>query len=45
MIHGRERGAVLAQLGELRSRLDIAQVPHEVLFSRRCFTQRGARYG
>jgi DNA-binding Lrp family transcriptional regulator len=45
MIHGRERGAVLGQLGELRARLGIAQLPHEVLFSRRCFTQRGARYG
>jgi siroheme decarboxylase len=45
MIHGRERGAVLGQLDELRARLGIGELPHEVLFSRRCFTQRGARYG
>ncbi len=44
MIHGRERGAVERRIGQLRRGLGIAALPHEVLFSRRCFTQRGARY-
>ena len=44
MIHGRERAAVLQQIGLLRERLRIAQLPYDVLFSPRCFKQRGARY-
>jgi len=44
MIHGRERAAVLRQIGALRDKLGIADLDHEVLFSRRCFKQRGARY-
>ncbi|MFY9314057.1 MAG: AsnC family transcriptional regulator [Burkholderiales bacterium] len=44
MIHGLERGAVLLQVAGLRDRLGIAQLPYEVLFSTRCFKQRGARY-
>ncbi len=44
MIHGRERGAVERRIGQLRRDLNIEALPHEVLFSRRCFTQRGARY-
>jgi siroheme decarboxylase len=44
MIHGRERGAVERRILRLRRDLDIEALPHEVLFSRRCFTQRGARY-
>ena len=44
MIHGRERAAVLSQLGVLRDKLGITQLAHEVLFSPRCFKQRGARY-
>lgn len=45
MVHGRARGEVLAQVEELRARHGLAPVPHAALFSRRCFTQRGARYG
>lgn len=44
MIHGRERGAVERRILRLRRDLDIEALPHEILFSRRCFTQRGARY-
>jgi DNA-binding Lrp family transcriptional regulator len=44
MIHGRERAAVLQQIGLLRGKPGLADLPYEVLFSRRCFTQRGARY-
>jgi hypothetical protein len=44
MIHGRERAAVLQQIGMLRDKLGIASLPYEVLFSPRCFKQRGARY-
>ena len=44
MIHGRERSAVLQQIGLLRGKPGIAELPCEVLFSRRCFKQRGARY-
>jgi DNA-binding Lrp family transcriptional regulator len=44
MIHGRERGAVERRIARLRRDLGIERLPHEVLFSRRCFTQRGARY-
>lgn len=44
MIHGRERGAVERRIAQLRRELGIEALPHEVLFSRRCFTQRGARY-
>lgn len=44
MIHGRDRALVQRQIERLRVRLGIAQLPHEVLFSTRCFKQRGARY-
>lgn len=44
MIHGRERAAVLQQVGFLRGKPGLADLPCEVLFSRRCFKQRGARY-
>lgn len=45
MIHGRERSAVEAQVEGLAAALDLAEVPRAVLFSGRCFKQRGARYG
>ncbi|MGB5465879.1 MAG: AsnC family protein [Sedimenticolaceae bacterium] len=45
MIHGRDRDAVLRHVDELIEQLDLYDVPHEVLFSRRRFKQRGARYG
>jgi DNA-binding Lrp family transcriptional regulator len=45
MVHGRERRAVRAQVRALRLRHGLAAAPHALLFSRRCYTQRGARYG
>lgn len=44
MVHGRERAAVRAQVEALGAAAGLADAPHEVLFSRRCFRQRGARY-
>lgn len=45
MIHGRDRGRVEALVAEAAEAAGIAQRPRAVLFSRRCFVQRGARYG
>jgi DNA-binding Lrp family transcriptional regulator len=45
MIHGRDRDTVLRQIDELRRTLALADVAYAVLFSRRRFKQRGARYG
>lgn len=45
MIHGRDRETVCQQLEQLCDELNLQQLPHEVLFSQRCFKQRGARYG
>ncbi len=44
MIHGRDRGEVLACIDHIHSKHDLAQTPHEVLFSAKRFKQRGARY-
>jgi len=44
MIHGRDRVHVLGQIAAMDARLDLVKYPYEVLFSRRCFKQRGARY-
>lgn len=44
MIHGRDRDAVLATLDRLRHRVELVGIPYEVLFSTRCFRQRGAHY-
>ena len=44
MLHGRDRGAVVATLASLRERAGLAAFPHAVLFSARCFKQRGANY-
>ena len=43
MIHGRDRTTVLAEVAAIATSLD-KPYRHEVLFSRRCFKQRGARY-
>ena len=43
MIHGKERDAVLGELQEIRARLEI-DCDYDVLFSTKCFKQRGARY-
>lgn len=45
MVHGRDRAVVLAQIAELNRDLGLGDRPHDVLFSRRRFKQRGARYG
>lgn len=44
MIHGKDRQKVLAQTERLATACGIAEAPKAVLFSRRCFKQRGARY-
>jgi DNA-binding Lrp family transcriptional regulator len=45
MLHGRERDEVERELAALSARHGLAAFPHDVLFSRRAFKQRGARYG
>ena len=45
MIHGRDRGTVLNQLEAMIAANGWAHFPREVLFSRRCFRQRGAVTG
>lgn len=42
MIHGKNRQDVLTHHAELNNRFDLGQLPQEVLFSTRCFKQRGA---
>jgi DNA-binding Lrp family transcriptional regulator len=44
MIHGRDRATVLAQVDDLAATVGLDDVPRQVLFSRRRFKQRGARY-
>ena len=44
MIHGRERAGVLRRLAQIIDFHGLGDVPHAVLFSRRSFKQRGARY-
>jgi DNA-binding Lrp family transcriptional regulator len=44
MVHGRDRGAVEAQVRELGARAGLDGHPHALLFSRRRFKQSGARY-
>jgi len=44
MIHGRDREAVLRHVDRLIEKLELHDAPHEVLFSRRRFKKRGARY-
>jgi DNA-binding Lrp family transcriptional regulator len=44
MIHGRDREEVLAHLEWMVNRCGLQDLPHAVLFSRRRFKQRGARY-
>lgn len=44
MIHGRDRDAVEALVRTLAEETGLADAPREILFSRRCFKQRGARY-
>ena len=44
MIHGKNREIVLQQLEQLIHICQLSTFEHEVLFSRQCFKQRGARY-
>jgi DNA-binding Lrp family transcriptional regulator len=44
MIHGRERGEVERAVAKLSERLGLTAHPNAILFSRRRFKQRGARY-
>jgi len=44
MIHGKDRNMVLDKLDALIKQCDLTHIPHQVLFSRHCFKQRGATY-
>jgi DNA-binding Lrp family transcriptional regulator len=44
MIHGKDRATVLTQLEQLNTACGLAGFDQEILFSRRCFKQRGAIY-
>lgn len=44
MIHGRNRDQVLARIDHLVNSCGMQAFDHQVLFSQRCFKQRGARY-
>lgn len=44
MIHGRDRDQVLARIEHLVNHQGMGDFDHQVLFSQRCFKQRGARY-
>lgn len=41
MVHGRERAVVRTDIAHLNRRAGLRDTPHEVLFSNRCFRQRG----
>lgn len=45
MVHGRERSRTLHDVERLSAALGLNAFPRVVLFSRRCFGQRAARYG
>lgn len=44
MIHAKQREAAVRAIDEVTLAAGLARYPREVLFSRRCFAQRGARY-
>lgn len=44
MIHGKDKTTVLTQLDQLIDACGLAGFDKEILFSRRCFKQRGALY-
>lgn len=44
MVHGRSRDSVSQQLAQISDRLSLTRFPHDVLFTRQCFKQTGARY-
>ena len=45
MIHGKDRGEVERQIAAASRHAGIDELPRAVLFSRRRFKQRGARFG
>jgi DNA-binding Lrp family transcriptional regulator len=45
MVHGQERSPVRAEVERLSRQHGLTAFAHAVLFSRRCFSQRAARYG
>ncbi len=44
MVHGRDETAVRSKISDIAKKCGLASEPHAVLFSRRCFKQRGARF-
>ena len=44
MIHGRDRAAVREQVQRIARECDLLTVGRAILFSARCFKQRGASY-
>jgi DNA-binding Lrp family transcriptional regulator len=44
MIHGQDREAVIAQVELIVEQCGLHDIKHEILFSQRCFKQRGASY-
>lgn len=45
MVHGRERSRVLLEVKRICAQHGLDAFPRAVLFSKRCFSQRAARYG
>jgi DNA-binding Lrp family transcriptional regulator len=45
MVHGSERSAVVYQIKRMTALHGLGRFPRATLFSRRCFSQRAARYG
>lgn len=44
MIHGKDREYTLERLQFMKDKENLNQFDHQILFSRRCFKQNGARY-
>ncbi|MBE9563129.1 MAG: AsnC family protein [Proteobacteria bacterium] len=44
MIHGMDKNVVLQELAKLIEQCNLSRFPHQVLFSKHCFKQRGAYY-
>lgn len=44
MIHGQDRAAVIEQVEFIVEQCGLHDIEHEILFSQRCFKQRGASY-
>jgi DNA-binding Lrp family transcriptional regulator len=44
MIHGKDREKVLTQIAQINNTCQLVNTPQQVLFSKKCFKQRGAVY-